>query len=225
MAVKVLIVSVARHKWERSEVGEFKAAAYCCGNARVGKIILATVDKEPTSCARNFTVASAQFSGLSGDDLVFMLDNDHSPNIHFFNHAVNWFAAHPGPAVVASPYCGGEPEYGVQVLGKDDNNVIRRVSRDEAAAREGTGEVVAVGTGVFAANMRAFDLVAEPWFEYGYDSPRHLEAIQTEDFYFTANLTAAGGKVWCAWDHWSLHHKPQGIGKPEKPGKCKEAHQ
>ncbi len=216
MAAKVLLVSLAHGFYERCEIRDFFVAAYCCGNPLVGKIINATQSKCPTTSARNEIVGQCRAMGFEPNDKILMVDHDMVPSMTFFEHAMRVLTDNPGATAIGSPYCGKPPECEVQVVEQDVNGIVRRVSRDEAAVKTGTLPTMLVGTGLFMANVAAFNAVVPPYFDYTYETPAMEKASQTEDFYFCAKLLAAGGKVFCAWDHWSLHDKSCLIGKPSK---------
>jgi hypothetical protein len=206
--VRVLLVRICRGSWERVEVGRFLAHA-CCVAAldRHIDVLVQDVDQEPTSCARNAAVALARQIGAG---ILLMVDADMLPSLTFFQHAINFLLAHRGAVVIGSPYCGAPPGRLVQVLGQG----AARVSRSEAARATGTQLVYCVGTGLFAANMAAFDLLPPPQFDYEYEGPERTLAT-TEDFAFCRRFSDAGGRVYCAWGHWSSHAKVEIVGKPE----------
>jgi hypothetical protein len=145
-------------------------------------------------------------------DVLVMVDNDMGPAPGFLPFAVRHLAERRGPIAVGSPYCGAAPDHDVQVMGLRD---YVRVPRQAAARREGVEIVGAIGTGLFAVNVAAFDLLQSPYFAYEYTTAAMTALAGTEDFVFCRNLTTAGGRVYCAWDHWSTHYKIEAVGKPE----------
>lgn len=216
MAAKVVIAVLAKGHYERCDIRDFILGIYCSGNPLVGRLINATVDQSPTTAARNSVVAKCRSMGFASKDKILMIDHDMVPSMTFFEHAMKFLTDHPGPNVIGSPYCGGPPGMEVQVVERDGLGVVRRVTREEAAERVGTQKTLLVGTGLMLANMAAFDAVKPPIFDYTYDTPAMEVASQTEDFYFCANLAAAGGNAFVAWDHWSMHDKSVVIGKPDR---------
>lgn len=215
-ACKILIAVLARGHYERCEIRDFILGVYCSGNPLVGKIINATVDRSPTTTARNNLVGECFRQKFAPKDKVLMIDHDMVPSTTFFDHALKFLNEYHGPTVIGSPYCGAAPDCEVQVCEQDQNGIVRRVTHDEAAERHGTRPTMMVGTGMMMANMAAFEILKRPYFDYSYETPDMEVASQTEDFYFCANLLAAGGRVFCSWDHWSGHDKPWVVGKPVK---------
>jgi hypothetical protein len=231
--MKILLARVIRGGWERREIGFALAkwVAWCAANGH--EIIIADPDQEPTPAARNAMVECARAGAF---DLLIMIDGDIIPNLEWFEFAVTWFDptdfGHPrenaaaiirrrneGIHVIGSPYCGGPPNYEVQAMDlkyKSDGflALMQRVEREDAKNRIRLMQVGAVGTGLIAIDVRAFDLIEPPYFAYTYADERETIA-GTEDFYFCDKLHRAGGKIFMAWDYWSGHSKPVMIQKPE----------
>ncbi len=218
--LKILLTKIVRGRWERCEVGDFVTDAVVTATRWKCQLTLGFADQEPTPAARNMTVHLARKIGA---DMLFMVDHDMAPSKTFFTHAVQFLQSHPGPTVIASPYCGDascgrlvhvfdhHPEGGEEV----------RVGRADAFARTGDQEVAGIGTGVFAANLKAFDVVEKPYFDYDYTSEERILVRYTEDTHFCRRLVAAGGKVFAAWSHWSGHCKTEIVQKPQpEPAPC-----
>ena len=214
MAAKIIIARVARGSWTRTEVSDFIVGAYCSSSPLAGKIVVATVDQEPTSCARNMVVKQCRAHGWNKDDVIMMVDDDMIPNPGFFDEALRVLYHNPGPTVVASPYCGAASGFPVLVQEKDHNGILRGISRQAAARKTGTQETFLVGTGLIATTLATFDAISPPYFDYTYDSQEMNQAVQTEDYYFCCKVLLAKGKVFCTWDHWSDHAKTIVITKP-----------
>lgn len=207
--LNVLLMHIAHGRNERCEVGTWLVDCYVqmlrglpvnLGNG--------LVDGFPTSTARNSAVLEAQAAGA---DVLVQVDDDMLPSLSFFAHAVEFLSHHPGAVCIGSPYCGAAPAHNVQVMRRD----FSRFGRDEAAAKTGDELVGAIGTGLLACRLECFERVEPPWFEYEYADRYHATLIRTEDIHFTRRLTEAGGRVYCAWDHWSSHAKVEIVGKPE----------
>lgn len=208
----ILLARIARGRSERCEVGTWLAECYCLamtGHVRTGQLLHCVVDGEPATCARN---TAALYARQFGVEILVMVDNDMLPSSTFFRRAVEFFRDHKGSVVYASPYCGAPPAEDVQVFGLGD---FARVSREDAAERKGVELVGAVGTGLVAIRMEAFDTVGEPFFAYEYDGPGEYRLASTEDFTFCRRLTELGGRVYCDWDSWSGHAKTCIVGRPE----------
>lgn len=204
----VLILRIARGKWERAEVGTWLADCYCQvqSGLKLGRLLHGIIDGEPTSAARNSAVFSARRAEV---DVLVMVDADMDPAPGFFRRAVEFLADHRGAVVIGSPYCGAPPECNVQAtIGG------ARIGRTEAAAMQGIRLVGCIGTGLIACNLAAFDAMEGPCFDYSYATPGREQVSETEDFQFTRRLTAAGGRVYADFDSWSGHAKESIIGKP-----------
>lgn len=222
--MRVVVFRICRGSWERVEVGTWLANLYTRPHPRVRELMHATIDQEPTPAARNHAVEVARSAKA---DVLVMVDDDMVPAEGFFDSAIDHLRDHPGAVVIGSPYCGARAGgCAVQVMqrpvsalvakpGEQSELFMERVEREDAAKRKGIELVHAVGTGLLACNMAAFDALAEPYFDYEYTTPSRSNVALTEDFYFTRDLSTAGGRVYVDWDHWSSHAKVEIVGKPE----------
>ena len=225
--MKVAIARISRGGQERVEIGTWLVACWCDPVVDPGTVLdsLDTIDAEPTPAARATAVLRCRKMGYTANDVLIMIDNDMVPDIenvghradNFYNRAVRFLADHPGPYVIAAPYCGGPPKRDVQVVGVDG----KRVMRAEAAKKRHIEQVAGIGTGLFAANLAVYDAVEKagnlPWFDYRYaDEPMRATVSATEDMYFCEKLNAAGGKIFCDWEYWSAHSKTELVGKPKE---------
>lgn len=111
---------------------------------------------------------------------------------------------------------------------------LAQMSREEASLRAGIEEVAALPTGCIMFDVRAFDLLGrDNIFDYEYVGdggrckhcgvPKHgfrAEKASTEDVVLTRDLSLHGciklgyNPVFCNWDAWAGHVKPQIVGKP-----------
>jgi hypothetical protein len=142
-----------------------------------------------------------------------------------------------GPCIVLAPYCGPPPhptrggEECVYVFrwATISNNAprgyrLQLYPREEAAQRAGFERVAAGPTGMILMDMRLFNFnqkepdqtkVNPPWFAYEWNNDKvQATKASTEDCYFTRNASLAGIPVYCNWDCWVGHCKPQMVGKP-----------
>ena len=148
-----------------------------------------------------------------------------------------------GPCVIFAPYCGAPPhpitggEENVYVFHWDLNRNnwekgltrLTQFTRREASQCSGFMEVAAGPTGLIMIDMRVFDHpdLVLPWFEYEWegDGARcphcnqskpgyRMQKATTEDVFFTRNCFLAGIPVYCNWDSWAGHVKPEIVGKP-----------
>lgn len=210
---RIIIATIARGGWSKAEVGYAHFAAAFTRHG--GNIAPMLIDQEPTPSARNRAVAVAQRE-IGKDGILFMVDDDMLPNFDFFGRAVDHLTSRCGAVCIGSPYCGARAAGRlVQVFDRATEGGTVRISRAEAIKRKGIELVQQVGTGWIAFNMQCFELVPVPWFFYTYTSETQDQVKETEDLVFTRRLTEAGGRVYCDWNCWSSHSKPETITKPE----------
>lgn len=128
------------------------------------------------------------------------------------------------PATVAAPYCGPPPHECVYVFrwamrqsdSPDPTFILEMLNREECAFRGGIEEVAALPTGLILYDLRVFDILPPPWFEYEYqDAPYNTLKASTEDVYQTRNASLLGLPQYCAWDCWSGHVKDKIVQKPQ----------
>lgn len=226
---KIYLARISRGCMERTEIGTWLVQCYADPIVDPGTTLhaLDVVDVEPTSVARNRAVLRARAQKC---DVLMMIDNDMTPDLHnngdpnnFYNRACRFLADNEGkPVAFGAPYRGAAPKREVQV-----GDYGRRVTVEEAATKRHIDQVIGMGTGLFAANMAAFDAIEKagllPWFDYEYaDPPYNSLILATEDFHFFNKLNKAGGKVYCDWESWAGHAKVEIVGKPETPLKIEE---
>ena len=127
------------------------------------------------------------------------------------------------PATIAAPYCGPSPDQCCYVFewksrGSGHPNPdfqLGMVSREYAAIKAGIQEAAALPTGLILYDMRVFDTLPPPWFEYEYgDPPFNSVKATTEDVYQTRNASLLGLPQYCNWDAWATHIKTEKVGKP-----------
>lgn len=127
------------------------------------------------------------------------------------------------PATIGAPYCGPPPDECCYVFhwtsrGTGSANPdfqLEMIPRCSAAIRAGIQEVAALPTGLILYDMRVFDILPPPWFEYEWgDPPYNSKKATTEDVYQTRNASLLGMPQFVAWDCWAAHVKPKVVGKP-----------
>ena len=132
------------------------------------------------------------------------------------------FRAHP-PITIAAPYCGPPPREECYIMqwhsnetgGANLNTYLAPMDRDEAASHKGIEEVAALPTGLILYDIRVFDRLTPPWYEYEYeDKPYNTRKASTEDIYQTRNASMQGLPQFAAWDCWAYHIKPKFVPKP-----------
>lgn len=222
---------------------------------RISDISSIRISDTPITMTRNQAIHHAQQAGI---DIILMLDSDNAPDIYVGNDPLakpffessfdflyeNWDR---GPHVVGTPYCGPPPH---ATKGGIENVYVFRwahretgtpnpfvsivaYSREEAAAMSGIQPCAALPTGVIMYDMRCFDLIDRPYFDYEWEGdggrcqvcnqpkpgPR-MKKCSTEDVYNTRNISLGGqlelgyNPVFCNWDAWAGHWKPKCVGKP-----------
>lgn len=194
----------------------------------------------PIPMVRNQAVRVALANGV---DYLLMLDNDMEPDPKgeggkllypgarpFWDVAWEHMMAHRDePCAIAAPYCGPSPWNNIFVfLWRNHNNhpesfSLAQFSREEAARRGGVEEVAALPTGLILYDVRVFRTMVNPHFYYEYTDEWQTEKASTEDVTQTRDMSLAwymsagqrGGKVYCAWDSWAIHIKPERVGRPQ----------
>ncbi len=132
------------------------------------------------------------------------------------------FRAGP-PITIAAPYCGPPPREECYIFQwhsnqTDDvtlNTWLAPMDRDCAADRRGIEEVAALPTGLILYDIRVFEHLTPPWFEYEWeDRPFNTRKASTEDVYQTRNASMQGMPQFVAWDCWADHIKQKFVPKP-----------
>lgn len=233
MKVKVL---VATFPYGGSEVVAVRnwlvtTAKQMATDPRIESVHHMDVNDTPITMSRNRV---AKFALQSGFDYVLMVDSDMHPDMYLGNPAAlakpfwpssfEFALSHRDrPLCVAAPYCGPPPHENVYIFRwankqSDHPNAdlsLEQYSREEAAIRAGFEEVAALPTGIFLADVRAFERVKPSWFEYEYeDPPYNTRKASTEDVFFTRNASLAGVPQYVNWDAWAGHAKYKVVGKP-----------
>jgi hypothetical protein len=212
----------------------------CRDDARIGpgNVTLWRKADTPITMTRNQCLARAEALGI---DYVLMVDSDMEPDLPypdakpFWDTAWEFALAHPGPCVVAAPYCGPPPVENVYAFrwepqqsdNPDVDAQLNPYSRTEAAGMRGVQRAAALATGLMLIDMRAIRKMPHPRFYYEWkgDGPRcshcgmmkageQIHKASTEDVTFSRDLTLLGIPIWCAWDCWAGHWKPKCVGKP-----------
>ena len=184
----------------------------------------------PTDRCRNFVVKSAKANGF---DLCLMLDNDMKFDAQlgadpaakpFLPTAMDFLLAEPAPCFVGAPYTSSPPAQEVVVMKHREyapdqpggmGKKIDKYTRDEAAVQTGITRVAALPTGCILLDLRAFDVIAPPWFAYEFaDPPWNTTLASTEDVVLTRNADWLGINQYCNWDAWAHHLKPYECAKP-----------
>jgi predicted O-methyltransferase YrrM len=213
---------------------------------RIDQIHELTINDTPITMVRNDFVQHARESKC---DLLVMVDSDQSPDLYlgkdaealpFWESSFDFLWKHyeKGPVCIGAPYCGPPPHptkggmENVYVFhwsanesptwgGHNDSMpVMQQYTRAHANMMKGIGEVAALPTGLILYDMRCFDLMTPPYFDYEYTDQYRRRKASTEDVYNTRNIALAGyaqlkyNPVFCNWDAWAGHWKPKCVGRP-----------
>lgn len=244
---------------EHPDIGDWlmKVSIAAKADPRVSDVFYERFSDTPITMTRN---AAIEWAKKAGVDVLIMVDSDQSPDMYvgvldraqpFFQTAFNHLYEHweKGPVLLFAPYCG-PPKH--PTGGGFENPYVfhwerghtghiewdmkmEAFSRTEAAVRSGIEEVAAGPTGLCMIDMRCFDYLKHPYFEYEWEGdgpncphchqpqpgPRAQKA-STEDVVFFRNLSLnvleklGYNPVLCCWDCWAGHHKSWCVGKPEE---------
>ncbi len=215
------VVAVARptgNGWERVEIGNslIEIVAQSLTNSNVAPwiddVIHVPIQQFPTNTARNTLVKSCQEKRV---DFLFMLDVDGAPKANTFQALFTFLRQQPVPSVAGVPYISGDGS--VQVFefttkqlhnGPLETWALTRIDKNRASLMQGTGfgRVASLGTHCVMYDMRVFDKIKPPYFQYGYNED-HTAVVETEDCWNFRHLFHAGVPVWCAWDYPARHFK------------------
>lgn len=214
-----------------------EALVYCTrlygqmvGHPRLNQLEISYSFGYPTDRCRNFVVKSAREHGF---DYALLLDNDmkfdaqlgHDPGAKpFLPSSLDFALAQPGPVFVGAPYCSAPPSQEVVVMKHREyapdcpggmGKKLDKYTRDEAAVAKGIERVAALPTGCLLVDLRAFDVIAPPWFYYEFtDAPYNTALASTEDVVLTRNADWLGIPQYVNWDAWAHHLKSYEVCKP-----------
>lgn len=204
---------------------------------RIHQVWLNSYADTPITMTRNLAVKDAQQAGA---DILVMLDSDMQPDVHqyddpsfvpFIDAAFDFIYEHydAGPRVVAAPY-GGSPPYEncfeflwrrYSNLGDEAPFTLEQYTREEVMYLAGIQPVAAAGTGLIAYDIRAFDLIKRPYFNYEWDDEAATKKASTEDVQNLRDISVAGMRrlnqdvVHVAWSSWAGHLKNWCVKKPQ----------
>jgi predicted O-methyltransferase YrrM len=223
-----------------------KAVLAMKADDRIDKIVEQTINDTPITMVRNDFVMKAREAGC---DLLLMVDSDQAPDLYlghdqdakpFWESSFDFLWKHypKGPVCIAAPYCGPPPHptkggmENVYVFhwgsneaptygGRNDSMpVMQQFTRAHANMMKGIHEVAALPTGLILYDLRCFDLMTPPYFDYEYTDKYCRRKCSTEDVFNTRNIALAGraqlkyNPVFCNFDAWAGHWKPKCVGRP-----------
>lgn len=219
----------------------------CLKDPRIEEVINWHKSDTPITMVRNLCVEHAQELGV---DYLLMIDNDmdpDEPNIGakpFWDTSFDFMFDRKSPCIVAAPYVGPDGQTGLRHnnvyafrWNSDNNNHwpfgMAQYTRYEALQRGGIEKVAAMPTGLMLFDMRIFEKMKKPYFEYEWvdDGPAcehcgqakpgpRAKKASTEDCFFTREITMGcfddpDAGVFCNWDAWARHIKMCKLGKPQ----------
>jgi hypothetical protein len=248
--VSILIARLSYDGRERMEVANWlvQTALELDKHPRVEDVFHTNVvNHYPTTRARNAVIKLCLARRI---DFAVMIDDDMIPDIHspqraaqfdfirphrdqtnFFPSALDFALRHPGPCVVAAPYCAGPPNERVLVSRFREKEAdhpdgaagsslqLECFTRDEAAERTGFEMVSALPTGLVLIDMRAISPVGplnKPWFTYEFKDAEESDLASTEDTVFSRNLCYLGVPQYVAWGSWAGHVKNRIVSRPRR---------
>ncbi len=224
---RVLIARPVGNGSHRAEVGNFIVRATEDMNRNpdihplIDEYFHVPVQRFPTHVARNTLVETARKLNV---DFMFMVDDDASPNLDFFEYAFHFLRQSPVPCIIAAPHCCAPPEEEVQVFEMTHKEsqaplqvwALSRIPREDACLRQGTQRVASVSTHCVAYDMRVFDKIQRPYYNYQYEDDSMCKVIETEDCWCHRHLFNAGVPIYVTWDHWAGHYKLKNVERPVK---------
>ena len=222
MKYTIVVARPTGNGWERVEIGTslVEIVAQSLSDPELSPLIddvlHVPIQKFPTDTARNTLVKAAQEKRA---DFLFTMDVDGAPKVGTFKALFNFLRVQPMPSVAGAPYISGDNS--VQVFefttkqvhnGSLETWALTRVDKNRASLLQGTGfgRVASIGTHCVMYDMRVFDKIKPPYFQYGYDED-HTAVVETEDCWAARTLFHAGVPIWCAWDYPARHFKEIGL--------------
>lgn len=206
--------------------------------SRIDEIRLAGLANTPVTMVRNLAIKQAQEAGY---DLVLMVDSDMHPDVHvgehpdavpFLDAAFDYIYEHydQGPNFVAAPYGGAPPHENVfgftfeqlSNLGDEAPFELRQYLRSEVIPFTGIQDAAAAATGVILYDIRCFDYINPPYFQYEWTDETQSCKASTEDVQNTRDIAVSVQKnlgynpCKIAWSSWAGHLKVWCVKKPHK---------
>ncbi len=203
--------------WQNTFIGQWLFTIHAtCINLKlpIDNCGLIVKNAYPTSACRNQIVE--EFLANPKNDFLYMVDADNQVPMDWFEVAFNFLMSQKEPTGIGCPYTDCMGKVNVMrwtTINNEDPPFIKEFSREEAAVKKDIEEVSNLGTGCIAYSRKMFEIIKPPYFEYTMNEQGTL-ATETEDCLAHRKMTTAGGKLFCAWGHWSHHLKTQMMGRP-----------
>ena len=79
---------------------------------------------------------------------------------------------------------------------------------DAARERHGILREASIPTGLVLIDMRCFDILEQPYFDYVYADDSKSKRTASEDTYFSRQMQLTGLACYVNWNAWVAHRKP-----------------
>lgn len=213
-----------------------KTLMWAKSDPRIGEVYARHFSDTPVTLVRNKFVMEAREAGC---DFMVCCDSDQSPDFHCEDHGYKPFVPSSfdflyqhydkGPVVICAPYRGNPPQENCFTFfweqqsgdyGDETNIKLEQYTRHQAAQMRGIQEIAAGPTGLFMADMRAYELIepchlshrsilemvatgqmtideaernlSQGWFYYQWKDGYATDKASTEDVTFTRDLSLVG---------------------------------
>lgn len=218
--VNVCIVRLAYGMVEHPAVGDFlwTTAVATCRDSRIENTVNLWLDHAPVYAARNLAVKAAKAHQAH---FLCMIDaKDMHPQFfpqapQFWDKAFDFAYCSSQPCVISAPTRlrnGMVNIHKERVDSTGKHLVMQRPA--ECEHKRGMEQVPGAGSGLMLVDMRVFDSLKPPYFDFAYD-PDKCHVLAGEDIAFTSRCTEAGIPVYAAWDCRAGHWKEALIGWAE----------
>jgi hypothetical protein len=159
-----------------------------------------SVVHRPTDVARNQIIRQAQMHNQN----VICVDHDAIPSGNSFKAMMDRIMEEE--CVVVLPHCAS----GGQICVGEKSPSVR-----EMETYSGITEVENGSTHTVGYNIKVFDRIKKPYYEYHYSDTHESLAGYSEDTVLHRKLKQANVKIYCLWDYWSDHVVERRIRKPK----------
>lgn len=168
------------------------------------------VQRFPTNTTRNVITQTAQQNNI---DILFCCDDDSAPNHDFFKRAFQFLIKQEVPSLIGCPYLSSDHNCQVFRFSTKQGSdplcpmwEIVRIPREEAIFKQGIERIGSIGSHTFAIDMRCFDAISKPYFQYAFDQAE-LNTLETEEMRAWRKMVEKGIPLYVDWECWSGHFK------------------
>ena len=217
--VRISIARLCYQATEHPAVGEWlarTATAILADSRHVVGLNSFWVDRSPVYCARNYAVEIAKQQRA---DFLVMIDHDMLPDYipnasAFWDTSFAFAMQHDGPCMIGAPCARADGSVCVfREVETDDTIGLEFWDQEFAATATGIEKVPAVSLALSLIDMRCFEAVKKPYFQFGF-ADEALTTVSWGEESFGVKLTEAGVPVFVNWDCWAGHSKTIIHGKP-----------